>query len=603
MKLEEFSEKAAKGINPGKSDLEVASSLGHVYKAARNVRLRAEGILLSMTGYRRGHGLHILDRGTTIASRQMSLQKYMASQGFSGVIVQSMIGEAGNFPCPDCRSVSSPSAYLCEALNFLPDDARSHLLERRPDIAQLPLSCENTEVALPYLDTANEVMESFIHHLHDITPILEPINIDAFNTPTDAESEDMLIQDTNMDTFVYINYLQKAVFPLKLPYNLGLNKTRLILKLMKATRSELMLTFQDESRMRHFRGSSNLDPATLQQLKADQQLVITNAVAAEELGLSYADFVAITKQAYWPISAFNKKLPKPQGWTPDDYHQQIRVMNVDEIWGFDPTDATPSPFQKAIVASDSLTSFLLPRSGMTFKDYTALTKAKVFSDLNLKAQIDVSPKVSEEACDRRQAFLRLQGRLGWSIEDVDNAIALWQETEPTQSWREPEFLVSLAYIKDVLDMSDVVDITSLLSLWSPISMNGDRSLLKRLFFRRSIKRLDPTFSIVAFDTTVTDPFNLRAPHLQTLLAATGCTKDGFTAITQSMSSAVTSPDDWQQLSLANMSMSTGRLSLQRSLVSLKHHWALFSVVSQTFFKNPNARIRYVSCCSICVLIY
>ena len=39
------------------------------------------------------------------------------------------------------------------------------LLHRRPDLANLELTCANTNTVLPYIDLSNEVMESFVVHL------------------------------------------------------------------------------------------------------------------------------------------------------------------------------------------------------------------------------------------------------------------------------------------------------------------------------------------------------------------------------------------------------------------------------------------------------
>ena len=36
------------------------------------------------------------------------------------------------------------------------------LIERRPDLPHLPLTCENTHTALPYIDVVNEVLEYFV---------------------------------------------------------------------------------------------------------------------------------------------------------------------------------------------------------------------------------------------------------------------------------------------------------------------------------------------------------------------------------------------------------------------------------------------------------
>ena len=36
------------------------------------------------------------------------------------------------------------------------------LIERRPDLAHIPLTCENTNTALPYIDITNEILEYHI---------------------------------------------------------------------------------------------------------------------------------------------------------------------------------------------------------------------------------------------------------------------------------------------------------------------------------------------------------------------------------------------------------------------------------------------------------
>ena len=72
--------------------------------------------------------------------------------------------------CQDCNSVFSPAAYLVELLEFLDLTGEPHdkqnpidvLLGRRPDLQHIQLSCENTNVALPYVDLVNEVLEYYV---------------------------------------------------------------------------------------------------------------------------------------------------------------------------------------------------------------------------------------------------------------------------------------------------------------------------------------------------------------------------------------------------------------------------------------------------------
>lgn len=78
--------------------------------------------------------------------------------------------------CSECMTVYSPSAYLVDVLEFFknrhvlesadgPDagrTARDKLFARRSDLADLDLSCDNTNVTLPYIDLVCELLEDFV---------------------------------------------------------------------------------------------------------------------------------------------------------------------------------------------------------------------------------------------------------------------------------------------------------------------------------------------------------------------------------------------------------------------------------------------------------
>jgi hypothetical protein len=44
-------------------------------------------------------------------------------------------------------------------------DPQEVLFERRPDVQHLPLTCENTNTPLPYIDLVNETLESVTNNL------------------------------------------------------------------------------------------------------------------------------------------------------------------------------------------------------------------------------------------------------------------------------------------------------------------------------------------------------------------------------------------------------------------------------------------------------
>src|SRR5207248_10495351 len=95
--------------------------------------------------------------------------------------------------CEECRSVLSPAAYLVDLLQYINpkalvwdpftadwngkhpkhfaaafaadyDKPFDQLDRRRPDLKSLPLTCENTNTALPYIDIVNEILEYYVAH-------------------------------------------------------------------------------------------------------------------------------------------------------------------------------------------------------------------------------------------------------------------------------------------------------------------------------------------------------------------------------------------------------------------------------------------------------
>ena len=81
-----------------------------------------------------------------------------------------LFGSMDYCACEHCRSILSPAAYLVDLLLFLdrPGNGRENpqavLLGRRPDIQHLRLTCENTNIQIPYIDVVNEILEYFVSH-------------------------------------------------------------------------------------------------------------------------------------------------------------------------------------------------------------------------------------------------------------------------------------------------------------------------------------------------------------------------------------------------------------------------------------------------------
>jgi hypothetical protein len=92
-----------------------------------------------------------------------------------------LFGSPSTCECDECQGVLSPAAYLVDLLHFLDPNGEvassplSVLLVRRPDIADIELTCDNTNIEVPYIDLVLEVFENAIAMPIDIA---EPFGFD-----------------------------------------------------------------------------------------------------------------------------------------------------------------------------------------------------------------------------------------------------------------------------------------------------------------------------------------------------------------------------------------------------------------------------------------
>ena len=163
---------------------------------------------------------------------------------------QDLFGSIQLCDCCHCNSFYSPAAYFVDLLHMLdrptlnPKNPVEILFQRRPDLAHIQLTCENTNTLIPYVDLVTEVLESFVAHR---TP-------HAFNVPPAPPHQKLpapsaeelrvnpiyITADSSSSSDAAYLTLQDSVFPLTLPLNLPLETTRVYLGHMGTSRAELM---------------------------------------------------------------------------------------------------------------------------------------------------------------------------------------------------------------------------------------------------------------------------------------------------------------------------------------------------------------------------
>ncbi len=167
--------------------------------------------------------------------------------------------------CDDCTSAISPTAYFVDLLQFLANSlpnsvgntpldvliGNTRLTGRRPDLAFLKLTCDNTNTELPYIDLVNEVLESYIlysgptqYAAHD-TGDTTTAQLDASPQYTLDQAQYPAPSGSGTLAGPYFT-LANTVFPFTLPYNQPIAVARTYLGLPGSSRYQVLGTFQTD---------------------------------------------------------------------------------------------------------------------------------------------------------------------------------------------------------------------------------------------------------------------------------------------------------------------------------------------------------------------
>ena len=141
--------------------------------------------------------------------------------------LENLFGSLDYCDCQDCGSILSPAAYLVDLLHYVdqPSPAAGSnpqdvLFGRRPDLQYLPLTCANTNTALPYIDLVNETLEYFVANGLSIA------GYQGHDTDPAITSAELLASPQYVNDAAYA-VLQHAYFPPPLPFNRPLALLRL----------------------------------------------------------------------------------------------------------------------------------------------------------------------------------------------------------------------------------------------------------------------------------------------------------------------------------------------------------------------------------------
>jgi Tc toxin complex TcA C-terminal TcB-binding domain/Neuraminidase-like domain len=318
-----------------------------------------------------------------------------------------LFGSLTTCECEHCRSVYSPAAYLTDGLNFL---KRSNLLDdfrrRRPDIGAIELTCANTHTPLPYIDLVNEVLERAITG-----------GLNATSYQTTRTAAELLAAPEHITEEIYNTTLKQAVYPQESPFDLWWETARVYLKHLGSSRDEVMQLFRPE---------------------------ITTELHWEKLGLSPAEGAIV-------VSSDISEAGVRRFYSSDPSFDLTRLNQVPEL-----LDRANISYQELLDVLDS--RLINPERSVSLSDPRNVDDC----DLSKYTLIGLTPVF----LDRLHRFLRLRRALGWSIAELDRAIAA------TGSVAIDDSLLSKIAAIQQLSLTLNAPISELLNLWSTLTLSG-----------------------------------------------------------------------------------------------------------------------------------
>jgi len=465
----------------------------------------------------------------------------------------SLFGNLDFCQCQECRSVLSPAAYFVDVLDLLgqqsaPNAAQYTPLDvligkdkivpgLRPDLGALPLTCENTNTAMPYIDLVNEILEYYIGHSR--------LDGNAAYDTGSAATADLIAEPQHIVPEVYNSTLKQAFYPLDLPFDLWIETVRGFLDYFNIPLARVLDTLRPADTLELF-SSTPATPYYRAQILAEalgispaEYAVFTafdtstwfnlygspNEIAAlndlksaktlsQRLGLSYQDLTDLTTTGFlnpalyaliFQFERFGIDLDHALSFTNQpgcgalstqeaiDFGNLLdgvtaQIIKHNETSTFNARDwlnsVLPANYsRKVLVLADPDTGCNFSGTELQYADRSAATPLD-FLKFNL--------------------FVRLWKKLGWTMDETDRTLqAFFPPAIP--AWTSPGFaaafgdawkttLVYLAHLDDLnTRLSPALGRVALLPLWTNLPSHGQSPLYAQLFLTVSVLNDDWSF--------------------------------------------------------------------------------------------------------------
>ena len=480
-----------------------ATSLGA--DAAEEVARKAAKLnAVATTFYMQGHPTTALSEFEFLPRRELDSEESLGNEEFPGY--EDIFGTAGACECLHCRSVHGPAAYLVDLLRWLEDrpvagqSSRTlydELLDRRPDLVEIGLSCENTERSLPYIDLVLEALESAVSHSGEI-------EADAAHDSV-ATTPEMLATPQHRNDAGYVT-LASAKQAVVLPFHRPLEEARTFLRHLGVSRPGLLRSFD----------ASNA--------------LTTEDVAAEQIGLFAQRLATITDPTgseldYWPVAALPSLAPVMT-------FRRVAAVSWPDILDLLHTRyANPRTWDK-VTASWKRRLRVTATDSCNIETYKISQVSEPPFPPTLPPTKPVVPPTEADWTRVRQ-FLRLWRTLGWSVLELDKVLdALGVADLHADDW-----LTELSFLHRLVELTELSPVELAMvratqldtyedrdSLEEPVPSLYDRSFLSPA----AIIEGDPErefFVLNALRNGLEKTGEVIADHADAVAGALGLTRD------------------------------------------------------------------------------
>lgn len=516
--------------------------------------------------------------------------------------MESLFGSLDYCECEHCRSVLSPAAYFVDLLQFLDPSSNSKslvwpnfltawktqhgnapypfknltdynqfladwrskhpgqpdpntektpyevLIERRPDLPNLQLTCENTNTVLPYIDVVNEILEYYVARGN--------LTANSVHDTGNATTPELLAEPHNILAEAYTK-LQEANYPIGLPFDLCLETVRhffdhfetplwQVLELLRPT-DELfpptanpkpyyraailaeslgissdeysLFTRFDSSKWYELYGYATEAEATTA-LKSAKTL-------SRKLGVSYKELVDLVQTGFLnprletliilrklnhnfnldidttDIFRYKEQPGYPTFTLADREAFKTRLQQLTDAYaaaGFNAetwldTAWNNGDFNQILVLVD-------PNTGCNFDETILLRTDDRQAYANHEDVYATNKDIYRLILLKLNLFVRLWKKLGWTIPETDRALQgfIPQNALPLTATNLGDvFKTALVYLAHLKTISDRISAgkdsrLKLLTLWSNLSTTGSNPLYAQLFLTQSVLKNDPVFN-------------------------------------------------------------------------------------------------------------